>query len=104
MFVGKRQRQIDDCQQRKNESLDRSNEKVEKLDHKRHDGHAEREIEDPDLYSREDDRRDDDEEQLADEDIEEEPCRQRHGTKNLIENVDGKERRERLEDVPEIPE
>ena len=64
---------IDDRQKGENERLDRADEKVEELDEERHDGHAEREIERARSIRASDDRRDDDEEQLADEDIEEQP-------------------------------
>ena len=102
MFVGKRQRHVDDCQQRENESLDRSDEKVEELDEDRNDGDAQRQIEESDADVRQDDRRDDDEEQLSDEDIEEQPRRKRDWPQDFVENVDGQKRWEGFEDMTEI--
>src|ERR1700694_4569346 len=85
VLFGRLQREIDDAEEGEDERLHGTYEEIEKLNEERHDRCSQREIKKPDRDALRDDLCDDDKEQFADEDVEEQPCRQSDGPDQFVE-------------------
>src|ERR1700686_2042935 len=90
VFVGGRQRQIDDAEQGEDERLYSADEKIEKLNEERNDRSAQREVEWPNRDTLQNERGNDDEEQLTDKNVEEQARGQGYGPHRLVDQVDEK--------------